>query len=238
MCTGGTYVMGRVNAKHKRRSAAPERVKDAEANFYRCPKQHALPNRTANGECTPLWCADTDRGSRGSTSKEVVKTREARDAVKEAVQLKGDLHIDGMLKGDDETVVLAKNTAKDSKVDEMVRIGKGAGRFAARLSALGTPTGLQGVEAEKWADSKLVEMLPLAVAEVEYQLKFGDDAQREKAAGKVLDATGRGKKEQQGNSAPTIILVGAGTGGALNYPWMKRATPAVLDAPKDPDAKE
>jgi hypothetical protein len=216
----------------------PDEVKRQEAAFYRCPKGHKLPHRTNQGECTPIYCATDSLGAIGSNTKEVREARDAAREVKEAVQLKGDLHIDGMLKGDDETVVLAKNTAKDSKVDEMVRIGKGAGRFAARLSALGTPTGLQGVEAEKWADSKLVEMLPLAVAEVEYQLKFGDDAQREKAAGKVLDATGRGKKEQQGNSAPTIILVGAGTGGALNYPWMKRAPPAVLDAPKDPDAKE
>lgn len=231
--------MGRINAKRRVRSTAPERVKDGEASFYCCPKSHKLPHRTANGECTPLWCADQDRKAGGSRSKtDTNRVREAADEVKQAVLAKADDQINGLVRGDDETADLSRNAAKLAKVDESVRLGKGAGRFAARLSALGTPTGLQGVEAEKWADSKLVEMLPLAVAEVEYQLKFGDDAQREKAAGKVLDATGRGKKEQQGNSAPTIILVGAGTGGALNYPWMKRAASAVIDAPKDPDAKE
>lgn len=102
-------------------------------------------------------------------------------------------------------------------------LGKAAhavGRDLARRKLLGFPEGkLEGADAEEWADKKIVEMLPLAVAELEFQLKYGDDEQRAKAANKVLDATGRGKRENGAGAVAPIIMIQSGA--AFQLPWVK-----------------
>lgn len=78
---------------------------------------------------------------------------------------------------------------------------------------------LGGEEAEKWADEKIVTLLPKAVAELEYQLEYGSDEQRERAANKVLDANGRGKQDKAGAGSAPIILLNVQPG---QVPWAKR----------------
>jgi hypothetical protein len=83
------------------------------------------------------------------------------------------------------------------------------------------PQGLAGAEAEEFADKKLIELLPYAVADLERDLKFGTDEQRVKARDKVLDATGRGKSDKAfGGGAPIIML--NMTPGQI--PWAQRVT--------------
>jgi hypothetical protein len=101
------------------------------------------------------------------------------------------------------------------------------GRFNQKLALAEVPDGISGEEAEKWADARLVKNLPVAVAEIEFNLRYGDDAQRERAAQKVLDATGRGKGEK-GNTGTSPILI-VNMGGGLSLPWR---TEKVVDGEK------
>lgn len=208
----------------------PDQVKRSENDFLRCPKNHRLPHRSRTGECTPLYCAEPEAEVREKQQGKIEKAKEKHlpKMVEEEDQL-----IRQLLPTSGPTGQLSREAAVISKAEEVSRLGRGAGRFAARIGALGVPLGLKDVAAEQWSDAKLIELLPFAVAEKEYQLKFGDDAMRERAADAVLSATGRKQKDGGGNSAPTIIVVGSGSGGQLNYPWAKRAQPAKLPEPTD-----
>jgi hypothetical protein len=68
------------------------------------------------------------------------------------------------------------------------------------------PVDLKGADAEKFADEQLVDMLPFAVGVLKKQLLFGSEDQQERAANKVMDANGRGKRELGGNTTPSIII--------------------------------
>jgi hypothetical protein len=107
---------------------------------------------------------------------------------------------------------------------EEVRIRRAKGRLRAQHKALNVPQGLTGKAAEDWADKKAVELLPFAMAELEYQLSFGDNKQRAEAAKEVREMTGRGKRDGSGGGGPTIILVGSSDG---QNPFLKR-----VDVPK------
>lgn len=76
-------------------------------------------------------------------------------------------------------------------------------------------------EIESYVDKKAVDLLPDAVAEVEYQLKYGDDKQRLEAAHDVLDMNGRRKREGLGNNTQTIVL----NLGNAKLPWEIDVTP-------------
>lgn len=87
-----------------------------------------------------------------------------------------------------------------------------------RHKHLGTPLDLKGDAAEKWADSQLTELLPLAVAELKDTLMHsGSRKERMEAAKQVLDSTGRGKSERAVQNTPAIVI---NLGGGANLtPW-------------------
>lgn len=195
-------------------------------DFNACPKGHALPHKGANGECTPLRCAAGATGPKpekpaAKTSTE--RSREFRERRKEE---------------------LAEYQATDlgkADADEERRIAIAAKRHEKWMDFLGTPTGLTGDEAEKWADGKLVSLLPIAVAQIERSLKYGTEDQKDKAADKILNATGRGKREALGQSTPPIVI--QLSGGGINLPWRQTDTTVNGEVTKptplpDPDAKK
>lgn len=102
-------------------------------------------------------------------------------------------------------------------------------QLARRQEKVGHPGALQGAEAEAFVERKLVELSVDAVMEYEYLMKYGSNEQRERIAGKVLDATGHGKKERSGANTQLIIVNGMVAGAPL--PWAKPAAEAkVVDA--------
>jgi len=115
-------------------------------------------------------------------------------------------------------------------VEEQNRIVKAETRRKARLKAVEFPeTPLEGGAAEEWADKEIIKLLPEAVAELKFNLRYGDDQQREKAADKILAATGRGKKESGGGGAIFNVVVGAGSiPGAPPVPFLQRVQPQKL----------
>lgn len=104
--------------------------------------------------------------------------------------------------------------------------------LAARLRRAGLDPRkpLTGKEAEDWADTKMVELLPLAIANLSEDLRYGSSGQRAAATRQVLEATGRARKEaMMGGGSPIVILTGAGD---LEGPWRKAAK-LMADAAKE-----
>ena len=122
---------------------------------------------------------------------------------------------------------------------EQRHVDKALVREAIRNKALKVPATLKGGAAEKWADDKLVELLPLAISVYEERLRFGNDEQRFKAAKEVAAATGRGPREAGGRVGALIIIQTNGEQATVPR-YLRKPKPAdVVDTtaklePKDP----
>ena len=90
-----------------------------------------------------------------------------------------------------------------------------------RAKLAGLKPGLEGEAATEWAQQKLVAMLPEAVAQMQWDLRFGSDKVRAETAQKVLAANGMDKRDAvNAKTAPTIVL--NITNGAVQAPWLQR----------------
>jgi hypothetical protein len=169
-----------------------------------CPSNHKLPNSTPKGECTPLYCAlgttlDIGKAKKAAKPKET-KALPATTKRKERV-----------------------TTASEEVNDALARMEERLALSKAKRKHFGLTDGLEGADAEDWADKKLTALLPVAVAELEEQLTLGTPDERFRAATRVLDATGRGKREMLNNSGPSIVIVGAEVkDGQVVVPWAQR----------------
>jgi hypothetical protein len=194
-------------------------------SFTECPKGHKLPREG----CTPLYCGDTPNGKKvvrkdpaslkavkqGRTQAAHAKAKSpglSGVALREVEKLKSALAVTDL--GSAAPEVPTADEDHQAKVVE--RVGKRIAERAVRMALLKLPPNLSGADAEEWADRKAVELLPHALAQIEYDLLYGDDGQRREAARDVLDMTGRRRRDGGGNVAPTIVL-NLGAGNML--PW-------------------
>lgn len=92
--------------------------------------------------------------------------------------------------------------------------------FLARKQLAALPEGLKGEQATQWAQEKLVDLLPEAVASLAYDLRYGTPKVRSEAADKVLRANGLDKREAREGGGGLIVL-NIGT-GATGIPWLER----------------
>lgn len=193
-------------------------------SFTDCPKGHKLPREG----CTPIYCggdapaalppltplakAAAKRGRSKSKTADKAKTRMPSAAVlrDKAVAVMQETHSDRQ--------ELASIPDDDYIERYQLKVGKRIAERAVRMALLKMPEGLSGADAEDWADKKAVELLPQAMAQIEYDLKYGDDSQRREAARDVLDMTGRRRRDGMVASAPTIVL---NLGGGHMLPWEK-----------------
>jgi hypothetical protein len=178
--------------------------------ILRCPKGHELPRRTSRGECTPIYCAG---GARGRLPKDMTGIVTAKlDAAIPAEARRG--------------------------VEED-RLAMAQSRLAARKKYLKVPEGLTGADAEAYVTRKMVDLSPLAAAELEFELTLGDDKARAEAARDVLDRTGFGKREGGHVAAGPILIINAG-GGTLELPWLRREVKpdATISVGVNPRAEE
>lgn len=188
--------------------AMPPGVLEAEKTFHRCPGGHGLPNHTNKGQCTPIYCALTTDDADEETPEQEV-----------------------------ERVARGKEKKDSEKELEQKRLMRTQMRAAMRQELVPVPAGLKGGDAEAWTGARLVELSPYAVAEMEFQLKYGDDEQRARAAARVLDSTGHGKKDLATGGATIVINMsgqGAQSIGAI-LPWRQQGaiqapTPKTVDA--------
>jgi len=193
-------------------------------SFTECPKGHALPREG----CTPIYCGGTSAPQSllpkvTALSKAAAKQGRSSSKAKRVMSK----NIDGMTMraveelrkapgGQNELDIIALDKEHQAKTAE--RVGKRLAERAVRMALLKMPQGLEGADAEEWADKKAVELLPSAMAQIEYDLLYGDDSQRREAARDVLDMTGRRRRDGGGSVTPTIIL---NLGGGNMLPWEK-----------------
>lgn len=180
-----------------RKGKKPPVVDADEAQFYTCPAGHRLPHKTNAGQCSPIHCAG------------VAKSQRRKIEAKKQVEVG--------LAPSQEAALASIELAEDEE-----RATKAQKRYQMRKRYLNAPEKLNGAAAEEWADQKLVELLPEAVVDIEWDLKYGNDSERQAARKQVLDATGRGKREGGGGGTqPIIMLVGQGVGPGAQ-PWLQR----------------
>lgn len=93
------------------------------------------------------------------------------------------------------------------------------------------PKGLGGAAADDYAEKKYGELLPIAMGELEWALRFGTDAERYTAARDVRDATGHGKKERGGVGANMIVInMGGNNGNPPPLPYVGEIVEAATKA--------
>lgn len=174
-----------------------------------CPKKHPLPNTTKYGQCTPLHCP-LDLPVDEFPHEPAIKLPSnilpvAAEAAETIAVIAEETHIDEAL----------ATTAKRKQLQDL---SHAAGRSAARKAFFKVPTNMDAPTAEAWAQAKAVSLLPDALAELEYQLKLGDDTMRRDAARDILDINGMRKRDSPGNGGATIIL----NLGGKELPWAQK----------------
>lgn len=76
----------------------------------------------------------------------------------------------------------------------------------------------------EWADKHLESLVPLAAKEKEWQLKFGNDAARDKVASELLAMRSISAKKDAGTNIPAVINL-----MTFENPWAKpKALPATI----------
>lgn len=94
----------------------------------------------------------------------------------------------------------------------------------ARLTMAKVPANLKGDEAVRWSQEKMVELLPEAVANIAWNLRFGTAKERAEATDRVLRANGMDKRDQ-GVQSGGLIVLNLGNSNT-EVPWLKRVQPA------------
>lgn len=176
---------------------------NADSKFLRCPKGHALPNKTDQGRCTPLTCAQ-------ETGLARVRPEKMDDPEERTAKVTG---------------------------DEELRIKVQSARKEVWNKFLGIPADLKGADAEKYADDEIVNLLPFAVGVVKKQLLYGTEEQQERAADRVLKATGKSMKEAAASMAPTMVINMA-PGQKFEFPWAPKTVEGVVTKPGTDDEKK
>ena len=160
-----------------------------------CPGKHRLPHKGTRGFCTLSHCGDSAK-----PAKPVVTVRRAKP----------------------EDMPPPTAIARGRPVD-LDPVSMSLARAKTRLALVPVEV-VPPEDVEVWTQKKAVSLLPGAMAEVEYQMRFGDDKQRIDAARDVLDMTGNRKRDALGGGGNTIILnLSQG-----DLPWLKRAVPEVV----------
>lgn len=199
-----------------------------------CPNNHSLPHSGSKGQCTPLRCADPRVEKKPLP---VLSAREKRKVLKKRRQeMKLSREYEHTLKEDRVTKQLTKKevaridpqlpdgASKDHVVEGRVEgLTNASGAYGRHQARLAFVKDLPSVDADEvtinnWADKRGVQLLPLAIAEKEFMLKYGNDEQRERAADKVLAMNGRLNREGAVSGGAAIILHIGGVGG-LQLPY-------------------
>lgn len=131
----------------------------------------------------------------------------------------------------------------DLDLDALAAIPEQDKPFAARSALAKLPDGLKGEEALKWSQEKLVELLPEAVANVTWNLRYGTDKQRDEATDRVLKANGLDKKDANATVGQNYIVLQMGAQDN-SIPWLARSknaqqlTDVVSSKPVTPSEEE
>ena len=104
--------------------------------------------------------------------------------------------------------------------DALAKMNPADREFHSRAVLAQLPQNLTGDAATEWAQKKLVDLLPEAVASLQWDLRYGSPKVRSEAADKVLRANGLDKREASQGGGGLIILNLSQTDS--NIPWLER----------------
>lgn len=108
-------------------------------------------------------------------------------------------------------------------LDALAKVAEHDKPFVQRVQLAAIPQGLTGEAAQDWAKAKLVDMLPEAVASLQWDLRYGAPKVRAEAADKVLRANGLEKREAAPTGGGLIVLnFGSSAEGGTSVPWLER----------------
>jgi hypothetical protein len=106
-------------------------------------------------------------------------------------------------------------------LDALAKLDPAEAAFQSRQQMAGVPKGLTGDKATEWAQAKMADLLPEAVANVAYDLRYGTDKQREAATERVLRANGMDRKDSNSGGQHGLIVLQLGAGDE-KIPWLQR----------------
>lgn len=164
----------------------------------KCPKGHDLPNPG----CSAIFCKlDNKRAIRKEEKQHIKETKELEVMDFKAEKIAGESEYN-------------KNGESTNKLDAIMGARSGAEILEARRMVREELVPVEQItdpaEIEKFAETKRLQLLPRAFAELEYALKYGDDKTRRETALDVLAANGlRNKNEQMNANATVIFMPGA-----------------------------
>lgn len=198
----------------------------------RCPSGHKLPHHGPKGQCHSMRCNDPrpevapplsskeKRQVLKKRKREISLSNEYKQALKEDKVTKQLSKREAVRADPQLPDGASKDLVVDGKVEGLMQASGAYGRHQARLAFVkDLPSDdADEVTINNWADKRGVQLLPLAIAEKEFMLKFGNDEQRERAADKVLAMNGRLNREGTVSGGAAIILHIGGEGG-LQLPY-------------------
>lgn len=202
--------------------------------FLQCPNHHRLPHRTKHGECTPVHCP-----AKPELASDYVENNKVKPAIQESSAAADLILSETVDLGAIEKVdVKVAREANAQKIDTLTKLTNAAARAASRKAFFKVPDFKDAAEAEAWSQARAAILLPDAIAELEYQLKLGDDTQRRDAARDFLDINGMRKREAGGSIGATIIL----NLGGKELPWaqkvVEKLVPSTVDGSTAPTKTE
>lgn len=107
-----------------------------------------------------------------------------------------------------------------SKKQQLEELSLHAGRFDSRMAMVGSFPKDDATEEERmqWFEKKKSYLLPIAIAETENALKFGNDKARAEAADRVFQMNGVSQRDTSPTPQATIVL----QMGNMELPWMPK----------------
>lgn len=191
-------------------------------SFYECPKGHKLPFAAEGmASCTPVKCGVDVAKAKNRAALRAERSQQKQVEVEVTKALAA-----GSVEG-----AKALDAADAQQAVALLKFEKWA-------AFLKLPNGeLPPDAAEKYADAKLASLLPVAVAVLEDQLKYGTREEQRAMARQVLESNGRGKREAAGASTPPIIIQ---LQGGVTLPWRTEKTVEAVPSPspsREPDTK-
>jgi hypothetical protein len=150
---------------------------------------------------------------------------EVEEAVEEAdadlAAADADEDMDELLPGTGPGERQGRAAGKLAKFEALNGVGAALGRYAVRRKLLKVPKLEDEKQLETYVGKKLLELAPEALAQMEWDLKLGDDRARSEAAREILDRAGFGKGEKKDQLNAPIVIINPGA-VMSQLPWVQR----------------
>lgn len=108
-------------------------------------------------------------------------------------------------------------------LDALAAANPAEASYQQRMELVNKPRNLSADEAKAWAETKLQELLPEAVANIAWDLRYGTGKAQSDAVDRVLKANGMDKRDTGyvGTGGTIILNIGSGPSEA-KIPWLER----------------